>query len=184
MLKNFSTSVAALTIFFLIASLGLCATPPSGNAVATIQGSVTVCVAEGTMTPRACNATGAMALVTSVLEIGRVSWDANGNACTAGTETISVPGTSVTITQDVTLVGKVATYDPATQTGTATVIGYAGGSCSGPVFNNKGATERSTSNVRFLISQGGTRMDGIVTKIQFPAVELGAVSLSGTAIKQ
>ncbi|MGO9606360.1 MAG: hypothetical protein ACLQAT_23715 [Candidatus Binataceae bacterium] len=89
----------------------------------------------------------------------------------------------MTITQGVTLVGKIATYDAATQTGTATATGYAGGSCNGPVFSDKGATEQSTSNIQFLISQDGKRLDGIVTQIQFPSVELGAVSLSGTALK-
>ncbi|MGO9606359.1 MAG: hypothetical protein ACLQAT_23710 [Candidatus Binataceae bacterium] len=73
MLKNILIAIAALTIFLIKAPLGLCAAPPSGSAVATIQGSVTVCVAEGTMTPMPCSAQGAMPVVTSVLAIGRVS---------------------------------------------------------------------------------------------------------------
>jgi hypothetical protein len=178
------TIMALLAIFILQASPGRCTPPPAGSAEASIRGSVTVCVAQGTMTPKRCDTTGATAVETSVVAVGRVSWDARGNACGTATEIVSVPGTAVSMTLDVILVGTMATYNAATQTGTATVLGYSGGSCSGPVPNLKGAVQRSTSDVQFVLSQGGTRIDGVVTKISFPSLELGAVSLSGSGIKQ
>jgi hypothetical protein len=177
-------TLTTLAIFIFEASYGLCASPPAGSAEVTIRGSVTVCVAQGTMTPKLCSAAGAAAVETSVIVVGRISWDAQGNACSTATEIISVPGTVVSMTEAVIFVGKIATYNATTQMGTATVVGYSGGSCSGPVPNLKDAVQRSTSDVQFVLSQGGNRLDGIVTKISFPSVELGAVSLSGTGIKQ
>jgi hypothetical protein len=176
--------LTVLAIFILEASYGLCASPPAGNAEVTIRGSVTVCVAQGTMTPKPCSAAGATAVETSITAIGRISWDSQGNGCATATEIVSVPGTAVSMTEDIILVGNDTTYNATTQTGTATVIGYNGGSCSGPVPNLKDAVQRSTSDVKFVLSQAGNRIDGIVTKISFPSVELGAVSLSGTGIKQ
>ncbi len=112
-------------------------------------------------------------------DVGRAVWDELGHTCTSASETIAVPGTTFRITEDVTLVGTLETYDPGSQTGTASVVGYAGGSCDGAVFNATGATQRYSANAKFVVSDGGKRIDGTATDITFPLIELGTFSISG-----
>ena len=177
--------VCALLIFVCRPSLGLCQTTlASGSAGVTIQGTVTVCVKQGSATPRACGKLDSVAVAAQVSDVGRATWDASGNTCTTASETISVPGTVFRITENATLVGTIETFDVATLTGTASVVGYVGGSCTGAVFNSQGASKRSTSEVTFVISAGGTRIDGNVTKLTLEGIQLGTYSLSGTGFLQ
>jgi hypothetical protein len=175
-----------LLIFVCKPSLGLCqvSAPPSGSAGVTIQGTVTVCVMQGTSTPRACDKVDSVPIAAQVSDVGRATWDASGNTCTAASETISVPGTLFRLTENATLVGTIETFDATTLTGTANVVGYVGGSCTGSVFNSEDATKRSTSEVSFVISAGGTRIDGNVTKLSLEGIQLGTFSLSGTGFLQ
>ena len=160
------------------------AAPPPGSAEETIQGSITVCFQPGTTTPESCTDAGVTTAVVSFLEVGQVTWDANGNACASGVETISVPGSAVAITQHTNLVGKLVNYDPATRSGDGTGTGYSGGKCAGASFDNTGATTRSNAGFHFVISQNGKRLDSILTSLSVTDQQVGAFSLSGTAFKQ
>ena len=172
-------AIGVLGFFISNPTLGFCAPPASGSAAVNIGGQVTVCVKKGTTTPRACTFANALKVQASVQDVGRAAWDALGNVCTSASETIAVPGTTVRITEDVTLVGTLETYDPASQTGTASVDGYSGGSCDGSVFNSQGATKRYSAAAKFVVSDGGKRIDGTATDITFPSIELGTFSISG-----
>ena len=184
-MRKIAYGICAFLIFVCDPSLGLCqAAPPSGNAAVTIQGSVTVCVKKNTSNPKPCDQNNSVKVPALVSDVGRASWDASGNACTTALETISAPGTAFRISENATLVGTIETFDPATLTGTANVVGYVGGSCTGSVFNNQGATKRSTSEVTFVISAGGTRIDGSVTSLSLESIELATFSLSGTGFLQ
>lgn len=183
-MRKLICAIGVLGFFISNPTLGFCAAPPSGSAAVNISGLVTVCVKKGTTTPRACKFANALKVQASVLDVGRASWDALGNTCTSAAETISVPGTTFTITEDVTLVGTIGSYDPITQTGTATVNGYVGNLCNGSDFNSQGATKRYSSDVKFVISDGGKRIDGSATKITFDSIELGTFSVSGFGIIQ
>ena len=160
------------------------AAPAPGSAEEALHGSVTVCFAPGTTTPESCNQTGVTSVVVSFLEVGQVIWDGKGNACATGAETIAVPETPVTISQEVHLVGRLGNYDPATQSGDGAGTGYSGGKCNGASFDDSGATVRSTASFHFVISQHGKRIDAVLTSLSFPSEEIGAFSISGTGSKQ
>jgi hypothetical protein len=176
----------------ILVSLGLtalspdihAAAPPPGSAEESLQGSITVCFAPDTTTPESCDQSGVASFFVSFLEVGRVVWDAQGNACASGVETIAVPGTSVTISQETHLVGRLSNYDPTTQSGDGTGTGYSGGKCNGATFDDSGATVRSTAGFHFVISQGGKRLHSILTSLSFPSEDIGSFSISGTASKQ
>lgn len=160
------------------------AAPPPGSAEESLHGSVTVCFAPGTMTPESCDQSNVTSFFVSFLEVGRVVWDAHGNACASGVETIAVPGTPVTISQETHVVGKLSNYDPATQSGDGTGTGYSGGKCNGASFDDSGATVRSSASFHFVISQHGKRLDSILTSLSFPSEDIGSFSISGTASRQ
>ena len=160
------------------------AAPPAGSAEESLQGSITVCFAPGTTTPESCDQTGVTSFFVSFLEVGRVAWDAHGNACATGVETIAVPGTSVTINQETHIVGRLSDYDPTTQSGDGTGTGYSGGKCNGASFDDSGATVRSTASFHFVISEDGKRLHSILTSLSFPSEDIGSFSISGTASKQ
>jgi hypothetical protein len=183
-MRKIICAIGVLGFFISNPTLGFCAPPAAGSAAVNISGLVTVCVKKGTTTPRACKFANALKVQASVLDVGRASWDGVGNTCTSAAETISVPGTTFTISEDVTLVGTIIGYDATSQTGTASVIGYVGGSCDGANFNQQGATKRYSSEARFVISDGGKRIDGSATKITFDEVELGTFSIAGYGIIQ
>lgn len=183
-MRKIICAVGFLGFFITNPTLGVCASPVSGTAAVTINGLVTVCVKKGTTTPRACKFANAAKVGATILDVGRASWDNLGNTCTSAAETISVPGTTFTISEDVTLVGAIKDYDAATQSGNASIDGYVGGSCEGSNFISQGATKRYSSTARFVISDGGKRIDGTATKITFEGIELGTFSVSGFGITQ
>jgi hypothetical protein len=179
-------AIASLVLAFASAG-GLNAAapaPPPGSAEETIQGSITVCFTPGTTTPQSCSDAGVTTAVVSFLEVGQVTWDAKGNACASGVETISVPGSAVAITQAVNLVGKLGSYDAATHSGDGTGTGYTGGKCVGAAFDNSGATARSAASFHYVISQSGKRLDSVLTSLSVTTEEIGAFSVSATAFKQ
>lgn len=183
-MRKIICAIGVLGFFVGNPASGFSAPPPSGSAAVNISGLVTVCVKKNTSTPRACTFANAAKVQASVLDVGRAVWDAAGNACTSAAETISVPGTTFAIREDVTLVGTIGAFDPASQTGTASVDGYVGGSCDGSVFNATGASKRYSADVKFVLSDSGKRIDGTATKITFPSIELGTFSISGYGIIQ
>ncbi len=158
--------------------------PPAGSAEETIQGSVTVCFAPGTTTPESCSDKEVTFVVVSFLEVGQVTWDNKGNACAAGVETISVPGSAFTLSQPATLVGKLSNYDPKTQSGDGSGIGYSGGKCNGAAFDSTGAAVRSNAAFHFVISRDKKRLDSVLTSLSVTDQEVGAFSISSTAFKQ
>ncbi len=180
--RGFAALVLAVAIFS--PALGFCAAA-SGSAEVSIRGSVTVCVDQGTLTPVTCGTTGAVGVEVKILEIGRVSWShlgISGTTCAVTNESISVPGTPMTFAGNASFVGTILSFDAATGTGTASVVGYSGGSCAGSVFNSAGATKRSTGEVSFVLSEGGKRIDGIATALSVESITLGGVTITSPEV--
>jgi hypothetical protein len=178
-------AVLVLTVSIFSPALGFCAAA-SGSAAVSIRGSVTVCVDQGTLTPMACTATGAVGVEVKILEVGRVSWShlgISGTTCAVTNESISVPGTPLTtFAGNASFVGTIMSFDAATGTGTASVVGYSGGSCTGSEFNSAGATKRSTGEVSFVLSEGGKRIDGIATALSVESITLGGITITSPEI--
>jgi hypothetical protein len=158
--------------------------PPPGSAEQSLQGTVTVCFAPGTTNPESCDQSGVTFAPVSVLEVGQIVWDADGNACGDGMETLSVAGSAFLLRQKITISMKMNSYDPGTRSGDATGKGYSGGTCKGAIFNDSGATERSNAAFHFVISQSGKRLDAVVTGLSFATEEIGSFSVSAQAFRQ
>ncbi len=171
----------------LVQAIKVDAAPPlphPGSAEESLQGTVTVCLAPGTTNPEPCDQSGVTFTAVSVVEVGRIAWDRDGNACGDGMETISVPGSAFQISQKIMIAMKMNSYDPATRSGDATGKGYSGGTCKGGVFDTSGATERSNAAFHFVISQNGKRLDAVVTSLSFATEEIGSFSVSAKAFSQ
>src|ERR1700736_4339833 len=58
-----------------------------------------------------------------------------------------------------TVVVKVTNYSSTTGIGTASYIGYSGGSCNGASFDSSGATEIASATLQFVVTDGGKQVE-------------------------
>lgn len=109
-----------------------------------------------------------------------------GNSCTTFTEVISdLPvDASPPIVVPAHAVGKVLSYDPLIGTGDAAYTGYIGGKCKFATFDKTGATVFFSFTDHFVVTNGGNRVDRVVTTLQDPAGGIGDFSLSWTELRQ
>jgi hypothetical protein len=145
---------------------------PTGNFSLTANGTEASCAA------------GSCAVL-SVIEAGAEVRDGEGNGCGTHAAVVNTvpPGASPPIVvPSVTAVLKVIHYDPTTGTGDESLTEYSGGSCSGAIFNSTGATEVVSGTLHFVISNGGKRIDSVVTALNLSG--LGGFSLSFTELQQ
>ena len=157
----------------------------AGTYAVTGQGSIFFCFEPTPPFPPAeCGSTGSTGLPFSLLLLGAVTRDAQGNSCATFTQTfadlpvdISPPFSSV-----VHNVGKVTSYDPTTATGDTSVTSYAGGQCHGATFDSTGATVQSTSTNHIAASDRGKRVDGVVTSLTNAVGSIGGFSISFTQL--
>ena len=108
-----------------------------------------------------------------------------GNACGAHAAVVNTvpPGASPpTVVPSVTAVLKVIHYDLASGTGDESLNEYSGGTCIGANFINTGATQLVSGMLHFVISNGGSRIDSVVTGLDIAG--LGGFSLSFTELRQ
>jgi hypothetical protein len=63
---------------------------------------------------------------------------------------------------------KVTNYDSASGTGDQSLTEYFGGTCQGAIFNNSGATQVTAGTLHFVVSDGGNRIDNVVTTLNIP----------------
>ena len=81
----------------------------------------------------------------------------------------------------------IASYDPATGMGDFNGTQYSGVECNGSTFNGNGATVIATSTEHFVASDGGKRIDTVLTSIVLPVGSgnaIGGFSLSCTSLRQ
>jgi len=145
---------------------------PVGNFSLTAQG-----------TEASCSGTSCVTL--GIIEAGAEVRDGMGNACGTHAAVVNTvpPGASPpTVVPSVTAVLKVIHYDSASGTGDESLNEYSGGTCNGANFNNTGATQLVSGTLHFVISNGGNRIDSVVTALNIAG--LGGFSLSFTELQQ
>ena len=128
---------------------------------------------------------GTACVVLNIIEAGSMTHDKAGNACGTHSAVVNIvpPSSSAPIVvPSVTTVFKVANYDAATGTGDYTLTEYAGGSCNGATFDSTGATLVVTGTLHFTVSEGGKRIDSIVTALNLPG--LGGYSIKFKELQQ
>ncbi len=145
---------------------------PAGHFSITAQGTEASC-------------TGASCVTLSVIEAGAEVRDRAGHACGTHSAIVNTvpPGASPpTVVPSVTAVLTVTHYDPTTGTGDESLNEYSGGACNGAAFDSTGATQLVSGALHFVISNGGNRIDSVVTALHLSG--LGGFSLSFAELQQ
>ena len=153
-------------MFFGVLAIGLAANSqaiagsiplPSGNFGLTVNGSESSCTS-----PTSC-------IQLNIIEAGATVRDSAGNGCGTHTAVVafSPPVPQAPFVVPVTHVFKVTKYDPTTGIGDQSLTEYSGGTCNGAIFNNTGATLSVTGTLHFVVSEGGNRIDNVVTSLNF-----------------
>jgi hypothetical protein len=160
---------------------------PSGRWSFTLQGSVAQCFDPTTHAPEVCSTSGAEVVAFSVLQLGHIYYS-SGIGCEEVTQVVSSLPPSASppiVSSTVTGTLEITNYDPITGIGTSSFTRYSGGSCSGANFNSAGATEISFGTLSFVVTDGGKRIDDVVTQLEgYPTNNVGSVSLFATEQKQ
>ena len=146
-----------------------------GTTAETGQGSIVECTDPITGSPVACGTTGAVAYSFTYLAVGPVIRDADGDACASFTQTLAdaPPNTTPPMVTQFQVGAKTTEYDPDTGTGNCSFTSFSGAKCTGAIAT--GGTAIGTGTCHFTASQGGDRIDYILTTL--PGV--GAFSISG-----
>jgi hypothetical protein len=158
---------------------------PTGQFSLTDQGSVALCLdPTNNFTPESCSISGALVVPSTVLDNGAGTYDSAGNSCFTFTETVSnLPvDASPPLVVVIHVTTKVVSYDAATGTGDGSITRYSGGTCNGAGFDDTGATKDGTVTYHFVVTDGGNRIDFLITGSSDPAT--GDFSASGTELRQ
>jgi hypothetical protein len=156
-----------------------------GTYATTGHGSEFACFQDTPPFPLAkCGSPGTIGLTASVVIAGSATVNLKEN-CATFTAVLSnlPPDVSPPIVIVLHSVFKLISYDPATGTGDESLTDYNGGTCNGPTFDSTGATVADTGTVHFTVSQGGDRIDSVVTSLNTPVGSVGDFSISSTALR-
>jgi hypothetical protein len=147
---------------------------PSGNFSLTVNGSESSCTA-----PNSC-------ITLNIIEAGATVRDSAGNGCGTHTAvvTFSPPVQGPPIVVPVTHVFKVTNYDPTTGIGDQLLTEYNGGKCNGAIFIQGNATQETAGTLHFVVSEGGNRIDNVVTTLTLGTTPATNFSLTFTERKQ
>jgi hypothetical protein len=160
---------------------------PRGGYSLNGQGSLAVCLDPNTFNFESCSTSGALVIPQSAPINGVETFDHQGNSCAAVTEVdtnLPVDASAPVVTPNEHIVIKVLNYDSATGTGDRHFTAYIGGTCDGATFDGADATQISSGSEHFVVSDGGKRIDYLVTKVTTATDFLGGFSLSGTNLRQ
>ncbi len=195
----------ALTVAFAVVGLVLLANQRAaanegiplealaGNYASTCQGTFAICLNPSTFAFADCATTaGAIIVPLTDLDVGALTRDDQGNACATGLGVdVSLPvGKNPPSVSPVhPAVAKTLNYDPATGTGDISVSEYSGGKCIGSTFDSAGAKQTTNFVFHFAASNGGKRIDMIVTSGTAFVTDttgnfIGGFSLSCTNLRQ
>lgn len=147
---------------------------PHGNFSVTVNGSESSCTS-----PNSC-------IQLNIIEAGATMRDSAGNGCGTHTAvvTFSPPVPAAPIVAQVTHVFKVTNYDPTTGIGDQLLTEYSGGKCSGAIFIQGSATQSVSGTLHFVVSEGGNRIDNVVTALNFGTTPATNFSLTFTERSQ
>jgi hypothetical protein len=152
-----------------------------GNYVGKSTGFTTVCTnIEG------CSFSSPTLLSFNFAAIAQASLDGAGNFCAAATNANapvkgSAAGANVSSR---TIAGSITSFDPATLQGEISFQIYTGGSCTGPSFNNYGATLTTNGTGHVAVSDSGQQIDGVATSYVSVDGTIGSVVNTVTYRKQ
>src|SRR5262249_39525431 len=157
---------------------------PAGQFSITAQGSLAVCLNPTSFAEEPCSTAGALVFRVSILDNGAGTGDKTGNSCFTFTEDdSSLPlGASPPTVAVLHSVGKLLNYHPTTGTVDASFTIHSGGHCNGVAFDKTGATQVNGGTDHFVVTDGGKRIDFLLTSFTNPAI--GDFSLSGTELRQ
>src|SRR5216683_5874672 len=168
----------ALTTVFAVAGLVLLADQRTaanagiplealaGNYASTCQGTLAICLNSTTFAPADCGTGSPLVLPLTDLDVGSLTRDDDGNACNTGLgvdASLPVGKNPPSVSPVHPAVAKTLNYDPATGTGDISVSEYSGGKCIGSTFDSAGAKQTTNFVFHFAASNGGKRIDMIVT---------------------
>ena len=147
---------------------------PAGNFSLTVSGS------EWSCSSSPCG-------VLNIIEAGATVRDSKGNGCGTHVAVVnnSPPGPAAPIVATITHVFKVTGYDPATGIGDQSLTEYFGGTCNGVTFIPTANTVLVTTGVlHFVVSEGGNRIDNVVTSLNLEGTPATGFSLTFTERSQ
>ena len=164
----------------------------AGNYSFTCQGTFAICLDSTTFAPTNCGTGTPIVVPLTDLDVGALTRDDQGNACATGLGVdVSLPvGKNPPSVSPVhPAVAKTLNYDPATGTGDISVSEYSGGKCIGSTFDSAGAKQTTNFVFHFAASNGGKRIDMIVTSGTAFVTDttgnfIGGFSLSCTNLRQ
>ena len=141
--------------------------------------------------PGSCDAAGVVLVPVSIVRNGVDTIDQQGNYCAsaADVETPNLPPlypivVPPMVTTNLHIAGKVLDYDPITGTGDITFTTYDGGTCASATFSGAGATQVASGYDHFVVTEKGSRIDGIATLITNPTNSIAGFSYSTRALRQ
>jgi hypothetical protein len=176
-------AVLIMVPLFLAQQKGLAAEGiplPTGTFAMRGTGSIAICLDPATFKEQACTTKGVVDVFT-VLQVGTLTADQEGNICQTIVETDSslpLDTTPPLVTRNNNFVGTVTKYEPKTGTGDASFTGYSGGTCRGAIFDATGATQTGTGTTHFVASENGKRIDTLITSLANSTDSVGDFSLS------
>ncbi len=156
-----------------------------GKYATTSQGSTTICFKPDFSGTESCSTSGAVPIAGNGISVGQTTFAADGSGCGTATSTFSFPGDPLPTTGTVAHSAiKLIDYDPATGSGDQSITNYTGGKCVGAEFDSTSATVLNTLTIHLVASDGGRRIDIVVTTQTDPVGDIGAFNVSGFDIKQ
>ena len=150
---------------------------PAGNFSLTVSGSES---SPPCSSPTSC-------VVLNIIEAGATVRDSKGNGCGTHVAVVnnSPPGSLPPQVAAITHVFKLTGYDPATGIGDQALTEYFGGSCNGATFVPTGNPFLVTTGVlHFAVSEGGNRIDNVVTSLNVEGNPATGFSLTFTERSQ
>lgn len=159
---------------------------PIGQFTNNITGSFALCLNPKSFAFESCSKPGVLVLPFSFNAIGSETRDAIGGCVTRTNVSTPLPPSvqPTNIDDKFHLTLKITNYDPATGVGDESTSGYDGGRCIGAKFNKTGATLTSTGTTHFVVSQDGTRIDGLTTTFKNTTDSIGSFSFNNVDLKQ
>lgn len=161
---------------------------PSGNFSSTDHGFLAICENPITSAFESCNTNNVVVVSFNAMDNVAGTIDSNGNQCLTGTGTVvSLPlGVSPPfVMAKESIVGKVLDYDSTTGTGDSSFTAYyPGGECHGATFDSTGATEVIGATFHFVVTDGGNRVDWVLTTTTYPVGVFGGFYFTGAYLRQ
>lgn len=112
-----------------------------------------------------CSATDVQAFEQDFAAVGTLTRDKEGDYCGSVNQLVGAHGGDPTPTTPIVVffAGHATAYDPATGTGDSSDTIYTGGHCDRANFVSTGATATNTETEHFAASEGGNRIDTVIT---------------------